>query len=344
MKREKKPKQFKVAHILPGMYFGGVEIAILNSFTDINSTYNYKIYYVRGKGDLEIGQKHILSLFKNILNREFIPDLVVTSLWWGHLVGILLSLFGFKWVCFIHSTGSSSFLDKTIIRLALKFSNHHFFDSQSTKKFFGDYKSYNSFVIPYVFHDKDIVNTCVDLKYDFSWIGRNSDEKRLDLLVKFINSLQNKKIDFKCIISIAGNPHEELDKLSDESNGQIKVLYNTLPKDIKKINYQSKIILCFSDYEGFSVSTAEAAIRGNLVAARNVGELHQYLCNKSTIWLEEDYENKWDSFVDEIIEVLQNEKNYMQRRNTSLEYIHRYFANKSYIESISKAFSLTINY
>ena len=49
--------KLKVAHILPGMYFGGVETAVFNSFRDLNLELDYEVFFVRGRGVLDVDQK-----------------------------------------------------------------------------------------------------------------------------------------------------------------------------------------------------------------------------------------------------------------------------------------------
>ena len=102
------------------------------------------------------------------------------------------------------------------------------------------------------------------------------------------------------------------------------------------------MILCFSNYEGFSVTTAEAALRGNLVATRDVGEISKYLCAQNTIWLESLDENKWQDFIDNAIEILKNDDELYKKRIKSQEFTKTYFSNKNYLDSISGAFKLLI--
>ena len=128
-----KKTRHNIAHILPGMYFGGVEVAILKSFEQLNIDFNYEVFFVKGRGKLDSNQQHVLRLIYRIIRNKNDYDLIVTSLWWGHLIGILLSLFGMKWACFIHSMGSSSITDKLVTKIALTKCPNHLFDSESTE-------------------------------------------------------------------------------------------------------------------------------------------------------------------------------------------------------------------
>ena len=326
-----------IAHVLPGMYFGGVEVAILKSYQALNQEFDYDVYFVRSKGELDVGQSSFIKLLKSILTKRKSPDLIITSLWWGHLVGMFLSLLGIRWACFIHSTGHSSVFDFIITRLALIMCSNHIFDSTTSKKYFSSYKSRNMFVVPYVFTDENSTNKFnKEPEFTFCWIGRNSKEKRLDLLLKFINSLQAKAVTFSCHICIAGGRDVALDELAMESKDSVVVQYNVAPEDIRAVNFNSKMTLCLSDYEGFSVTTAEAAMRGNLICARRVGELSHYLCEKSTIWLDDLSQDSWNEFMDKVIDCISNKEHVLERRYASQRYASEILSQKSYISAMSK--------
>ena len=325
-----------IAHVLPGMNFGGVEVAILKSYQSLNQEFDYNVYFVRNLGELDVGQSSLVKLFKRVLIRDKRPDLILTSLWWGHLVGMILSLIGIRWACFIHSTGYSSIFDNIFIRLALTLCPLHIFDSETSKNHFRTYKNRQSFVVPYVFHEFEKNNELnKEPEFTFSWIGRNSKEKRLDLLVKFIKSLQEKLITFRCHICIAGDRDIVLDQLSMEFKNSIVVKYNVPPEEIKAVNCNSKMTLCLSDYEGFSITTAEATLRGNFICTRRVGELPSYLSDESTIWLKDLSESSWKTFINKITDCLNNEEDVLRRRVNSQKYASKILREQSYISSLS---------
>ena len=328
-----------IAHILPGMYFGGVEVAILKSYRALSQEYNYEVFYVREEGTLEVGQTWVFPLVCRTLFTKKKPDLILTSLWWGHLVGILLSLTGRKWACFIHSPGHSSMIDFIITRLALILCPIHIFDSQTTKDKFSLYKNRKSFVIPYIFDDNNL-GSKIKKKPDFtfSWIGRNSQEKRLDLLLKLMRSLNEECVDFTCCVCIAGDRDARIDRIASKSRGSIVVRYNVDPQDIKEIYLNSSMTVCLSDYEGFSVSTAEAAMSGNLICARRVGELSSYLCEESTIWLDNLSEESWSIFIKNIKNSIGNHEAMYKRRLASQTYTHKKLTGNFYVSSMMSCF------
>jgi glycosyltransferase involved in cell wall biosynthesis len=329
-------RKLSIAHVLPGMNFGGVEIGILKSYKVLNQEFDYKVYYVRESGTLDVAQSSVLILLKNILFKKNYPDLLLTSLWWGHLVGILLLPFGIRWACFIHSTGYSSLIDKITIKLALTFSKNHIFDSTTTKEYFNSFKNRNNFVVPYIFSNPgNEFSLSNNPQYTFSWVGRNSKEKRLDLLVKFIASLEKEGISFRFNVCIAGDRYSPLDNLAAKLNNSISLQYNVLPEKVISIYKDSKISLCFSDYEGFSATIAEAALHGNLICGRKVGELPNYLCNEQTIWLDDLSPCSWEAFIFKVKHCLDDESNLVGRRHKSQSYTKKVFGSSSYTSSLS---------
>lgn len=326
-------KKIKVAHIVPGMVFGGVEVAILKSHSYLNECFEYDVFYVRKKGQLNVDQKSVFNFLLK-MNRY---DLVITSLWWSHIFGLLGSIFGVKWVTFIHSTGSASILDYYITRNALKFCNKIIFDSQATKTSFSiNYKA-SSFIVPYIFPS---TNKSISINnspsFDLLWVGRNSSEKRLDLLVSLIKSIEKYSKGKRYCVCIAGPEYSPIDEMSKALNGRLQVHYNIDPDKVIEFNCCSKIVVCMSDYEGFSVTTAEAALHGCIVAARRVGDLPNYLCNESTVWLDDIGQNSWDSFIYEIVKILDNDKLYKKLRELSQTYTRAALQGESYFESMEK--------
>lgn len=323
--------RIKVAHILPGMYFGGVEVAIFKSHKDLNKSFDYNVYYVRERGPLEIGQSWVFELISGSIRRAKRPDLIITSLWWGHLFGILSALLGSKWACFIHSTGHSSFLDKVVTKIALTLCNYHFFDSETSKAFFDSYKSRASFVVPYILEGtKNPMRFNLMPQYTFSWVGRNSPEKRLDLVIKFLRALDERSVDYSCHLCVAGTAHAELEEFISCSNARTFVRYNVPPDEISEVQRNSKVALCFSDYEGFSVTTAEAALQGNVICARRVGELANYLHEESVIWLEDLTEAAWENLIAKTIEYIEDEALLRNKRTMSRQHIRQVFQSQDY--------------
>ena len=112
------PDRLRVAHIVPAMLIGGVEVAIARSHPHLNESVDYRVYYVRQRGSLECSQRHVSSLVRSVLTGSWRPDVVVTSLWWAHPFGRLLRRFGATWIAFFHNCGFTGSVQRLILQSA----------------------------------------------------------------------------------------------------------------------------------------------------------------------------------------------------------------------------------
>ena len=63
MKKNKfKKKILKIAHIIPMMNYGGVEVAIQKSYRDLNKKFEYKVFTIKKTGFPNINQKSFIFL------------------------------------------------------------------------------------------------------------------------------------------------------------------------------------------------------------------------------------------------------------------------------------------
>ena len=313
------------------MNIGGVEIAILRSTSSLNELFDYKIYCVKSRGSLEVGQLKLRDYLKSLCRLSTKPDIVITSLWWSHPIGMISVFFGVKWVIFLHSSGFSSFPDWLFTQIALIFGKNFFYDSHRTSATMLNKKSVSSYFIPcFTLETRAEKTFQEETDLDVIWVGRNSPEKRLDLVTDVVRKLILTRPTTKIKLCIAGSNYPEFDKLQSENPLLIDLCYNASPDSVLKIFQESKIALCLSDYEGFSMSTAEAAISANLIAARGVGDLHIYLPEKETIWLHKLDEYGLNLFVKEICSLLDNKSILNKLRKHTMEFSSNKLENFAY--------------
>lgn len=317
------------------MYLGGVESGIKKSFFDINREFDYQIFYVKSSGFFDVNQKSFLFLLFKILFANKKPSLIISSLWWGHFIAYLLSFFNIKWVVFIHSPGFSSILDEFFINLALKKAKYFFFDSISSRKKFKKNINGRTFYIPYYFADNELsYEINLKPKYDFIWVGRNSKEKRIDLLLYFCKILEKRKYECSVCIVIAGNKIKNFESVVSKFNFvKFDFFYNKSSEELNKIYSDSQMVLCFSDYEGFSATIFEAILKGNLVAARRVGDIEHYIEKENSVFLDKTDEFSLNEFVDSIIKLLENKSAIYAKRVNAREFIKKKYKNLSYSNS-----------
>ena len=83
------------------------------------------------------------------------------------------------------------------------------------------------------------------------------------------------------------------------------------------------------------MSTAEAALSGNLIAARPVGELETYLPRQDTIWLNSIDDVSINDFVKQIRDNLSQPDLLLQKRIKSLNSTLLLIGQKTYLTAFS---------
>lgn len=311
----------RVAHIVPSMNVGGVEMAIYRTSIALNEAFDYKVYCVKSQGSLAVNQHKLRDYLKCLLNPASKPDVVLTSLWWSHPIGFISTLFGVRWVVFLHSSGFASFPDWLFSRLAVLVARYFFYDSENTKRKMLAGVGSRSYFIPCFTLDKDGKHVFREKpSVDIVWVGRNSPEKRLDLIADIAHRLMSARPFTRISLYVAGAQFAEFDMLKSKYGDAVSLQYNATPDAVLEAFQDNKIALCLSDYEGFSMSTAEAAFFGNLIAAREVGDLHSYLPKSDTLWLEHLDEAHLDNLAREICELLDDEEVLNARRKKTKEF------------------------
>lgn len=322
------------------MFRGGVETAIEKTYRDLNKIFDYRVFYIKSYGEINVNQKSFLLILFSMIFKKDKSELILTSLWWSHPFGYWLSKIGYKWVVFIHSPKFSSFFDRVITKFALKNANFLFFDSNSTHKVFNKTIKGKFFFIPFVFEkvsSKETLN--YSTKYDFSWIGRNSKEKRIDLFINFLNRLERKKSNAKVLVIISGKKSIFLESYSKKlKNIELDFFYNISYSKVNELLKQSKINLCFSDYEGFSVSSFQAINKGNILGSRKVGEIINYAKEENHVFLKSLSKQHFETFIDSLIYLVNNQDVLDEMRLEAHNNLEHMFGNKSYLSSITKSF------
>ena len=241
--------------------------------------------------------------------------MIITSLWWSHPFGYLLKIFGYKWCAFYHSSASTHFLNKKITDLSANRCDSCLVDSSETEKFISKKTSKAIYTIPFIFNLHETINSIENRDIDFIFIGRNIKDKRLDILLKFIQKINKliPNLNFKLIIN---GPS------SDETRDIKKLSYNILNnlenKEVLKLLAKSKFYLHFSDREGMSMSTIEAIQCGCIPVIRLSGELKNYLDNESAIIIDDDKDKSLEKTVNTISKIYNEHDNLNKMRLLAL--------------------------
>ena len=197
-------KKIKIAHVIPMMNYGGVEVAIQKSYKDLNKSFEYKVFTIKETGLPKINQRSFIFLIYDILVNKWNPDVIITSLWWSHPIGLILKIFGYKWYAFFHSSKSTHIFNFISTYLSSKFCDACLADSSETKKYIRTLSQKEIDVIPFVFKNKTNIIPVHKRKYDFIFVGRIIKEKRIDLLLNLTKKISYEIPSLKFILIFSG--------------------------------------------------------------------------------------------------------------------------------------------
>jgi glycosyltransferase involved in cell wall biosynthesis len=278
-------RPIRVAHVMPGLKIGGVEVGVNKSFESLNKTIDYRVFYIRHKGEFDCNQRHVLALIFGLLTGRWRPDVIVTSLWMAHPIGYLIKFLGVKWVAFFHSASYASKRDRLWLKFAWLHADVRFCDSKATASAMSTFAPLHSFLVPYIFSFKAKLVPTEDRANDFCWIGRVANVKRLDIMLRIIDITNRLKRSDRFVLILAGDISSSLQHEISRLGGSVTVHKNLLTQEVFDILSDTKYYVLTSDYEGMSMSTIESIQAGCLPIVRPVGEIPSYLDQDSGLFL-----------------------------------------------------------
>ncbi len=270
-------KKIRVAHIVPSLDIGGVEIGILKSRIALQDKLDYRVFFVKKEGSLTVTQLSVFRLLFEILKGSWKPDVVITSLWWSHPFGWLLRSRNRTWIAFFHSAAYAHSIDRIIQKWAWRNADKCIVDSNATAKILQNIVTRCCEIIPFIFPYESTNKAWKNRSIDIAWVGRNSTVKRLDLFLLLMRNLKPLMPQCRAVIVIAGPANSDLLNLSIESDGQVEVIQNADNETVMRILEDSRFYVLTSDREGMSMSTVEAIQSGCLPVVRPVGEIASYV-------------------------------------------------------------------
>lgn len=284
MSTEKRPR---VAHIVPSMTLGGVEVGVTRSYEELCLSFDYRVFHVlRTPGELECGQRHIFTFFKEVLSGKWRPDLVVTSLSWSHPLGHLCRLFGIPWLAFFHNSGFSHFRDELSQRWAWRWANYRVADSEATRAAMSIKNEHPCPLIPYYFPQTLTTLPQWECRnFDLIWVGRSHPTKRLDLLEELLRRVMQLVPQARVALVVAGDPPLTLKELAADSQSEVVIYQNIDNGKVRELMSQSRFYVLLSDYEGMSMSTVEAISAGCVPVVRPVGGIPVYVAPDSGFYV-----------------------------------------------------------
>jgi len=279
-------RKLKVAHILPSLDIGGVEIAVKRSFEAMQLRFDYRVFTVRRKGSLECGQRSVLRLLLGCIRNQWRPDVVVTSLWWGHPFGYLLRLAGIRWLAFFHNSRAMHAVENVVVHWAWRKADGLLVDSPASAAFMRQRIDRPCSVVPYIFEPPLSLKEPRERDIDIVWVGRNSSQKRPDLARDFVRALSCSIPNGRLAFVVGGSAPDFMEKLGMETGWDVSVFVSLDHDAVLDILRRSRFYLLVSDFEGMSMSTIEAIQSGCVAVVRPVGEISQYLDSSSAVLIE----------------------------------------------------------
>ncbi len=293
----------KVLHLITGLEKGGgAEAMLLKTLPYLEKTENVicvlkgrgeiskqleqkgiKVYYLDMKNYFDIG---VISRYKKVI-REYEPDIQVNYLIHADVFGrILAKKFGAgKVVSYIrnrHTNFTFSFLD----RITLRKVDYLLTNSQANLGFYRekyDFPKNRSACIPNgIKIDNEIDSEALGkLKQEFDILGdefiitcvaRLHKQKNIDTLVRAVQKLQEKSLNFKVLICGEGKERNKLKELAKKLSLQDNILFLRNRDDALNILNISDVFVLPSAKEGMSNALLEAMSIGLPCIVSNIEE------------------------------------------------------------------------
>lgn len=313
-------KKSKRIHVINALEIGGVEVGVLSLLNSCHSE-NYEVVCVKGGDDKlfdslsdDLKQRihrcnGYLSALFTVVNLK--PDIVVTSLWRAHVVGILCRLFlkkEVKYVHFVHLSDYVHLVDKYVSLLSLKNCRSVFTDSTSTKKWLIDTHkcTANIHTVPMNISFSNHVKTFKANELTFCYFGRYSTQKNLFKAIDFIKLLNDKG--YSATYNLYGRDDGLLAELikytksiGQESN--ISFHESLLPQNVESKMREHTFYLQTSDNEGMAISVYQSIVNGLIPVVTPVGEINSYCKDMYNAFFIDSIDASVDRFISSNIHI-----------------------------------------
>lgn len=338
----------KVLHVLNTNSYSGAEnvaITIINHMSNVESIYlslNGPISEILKKNNIQhyaVDKLSIKSLKKAI--RELKPDIIHAH---DYTASILCALCfpKAKIISHIHNNSPwiksygiyswvylfSSFFYKKILTVSDSIEKEYVFGKFIKNKI----ECIGNPTDIELIHQKAIEYS-IDKKYDLIFLGRLTAQKNPKLLLEVFNDLILKRPDISIAVVGAGDQFESFNESIHKNNLQDNIeMYGFMENPYPVLN-ASKIMILPSKWEGYGLVAVESLSLGIPVICSGAGGLKNIVnssCGKIC-------KNK-DDYVQEIIELLDNEQAYAPKSNKAKERAKVYGNIQGYISKIRNVY------
>lgn len=359
----------RLVYVLHDIIIGGVEVALLSAIPALCEKYELMVV-VLGKVNQDLtrnlspSEKKVFHEFdypvylfpiriRRILRgiERFNPDIVISSLWKGSLIGAFVKkrMPGVRFYAFIHNTKLFHRLDTYCTNLAIRRADVILVDALSTANFVKKrlLSEEKIKVVSFLTHHTPGNNPRLgtgrkvgDGGVRFLFLGRVYKVKNLPLAVEVIHALHRQGID--ATLDVYGREGDDFAR----SVERVKALHLEDRVAFKgEINFSERFTLFkgydfliqLSAFEGMAMSVAEAMQNGLVPFVTAVGEIPRYAEDeRSALFAEIDEGRVGEASLRKLIKVIGDDKLYTRLSKQAYKVFYR---EKSYADSLLERIS-----
>jgi len=294
----------KLIYVLHDIKTGGVEVALLSAVPKLNKQFKLRIIVLGDIDDMLLGtltssERQVfykfnfsLLLYPLIIPYLIIyilklkPDIIVSSLWRGSMLGMIIKIFKprVKYFAFIHNTRFFHRLDAFFTIKAIEKADVVLTDSSSSSEFVEKLKSgANSRIISFLTNETPILLKELFLekgtRIKLVFLGRLNPVKNVPLAIKSIKYLRERGLNVT--LDIYGRDDGSLkDVVSAISSNKLEqfvtIKGEISPSERFVILNEYHGLVQFSINEGMAMSIVEAMQYGLICFVTPVGEIPNY--------------------------------------------------------------------
>lgn len=334
-------KKQKLAYVLHGITYGGVEVALVSAVPKLHKEFDLKIVCLGEIDNKLISEltdsekstfvsfpggpaKFAITLFSAIKYLlHFKPDIIVCSLWRASLVGAIVKKIRKRVILysFIHSTTHFHPLDRIFTKIAISKADFILTDSHATLEYvFSEYRpqvpvSVISFLKQPSPAQKSNNTPDVNKEVKFIFLGRIDEVKNIPLALKVISFLRKQGIN--ATLDLYGSDSVGYWKtiakqvlengLADVVSFKKELLPSLVVATLKKYSF----LIQMSRVEGMAMSVAEAMQQGLVCVVTAVGEIPNYSEDMvSAVYVDIQTSESWDNCLLKIWRLIQDDSLY----------------------------------
>lgn len=319
----------KIFHLLKSNEFSGAEKVAV---TIINTTTDYKHYYVSPKGSiskvldkykinfLELNKFNLFNVF--FLVKDYRPDIIHAHDISASLIAGFIKIFFPKTIVISHLHSNDPRMKKISFRMIFYSSFSILFSkiivvSDAVTEEFAIKRIMNNSVVLKNIVDADEINKLSEIplvqNYDIVFVGRLTEIKNPLKCIDMIFEIKKKNEQCKAVFVGRGPLFDKMNYKIKELNLTENIFLVGFDENPYKYIKNSKCLLLLSRYEGFGLVVLESLLLGTPVVASNVGGIPEILDNSCGL-----VSNKDEEILEELSKLISDESYLASKKNNAL--------------------------